>query len=128
MTVSFNYVPDNNMVPLFYAEMDNSAASTVQDDAPSLLIGMALSDSDMPLNELVIMPSKDLAKKMAGRGSQLARMVEAYRRTDPFGELRVIAVPDTGRAATGTVTFSGTATAAGAVSLYIGDDPGAGER
>ena len=120
MTVSFNYVPDNNMVPLFYAEMDNSAASTVQDDAPSLLIGMALSDSDMPLNELVIMPSKDLAKKMAGRGSQLARMVEAYRRTDPFGELRVIAVPDTGRAATGTVTFSGTATAAGAVSLYIG--------
>ena len=120
MTVSFNYIPADNRVPLFYAEMDNSAANTAQDSAPSLLIGMALSDAEMPVNQLVIMPSKDLAKKMAGRGSQLARMVEAYRRVDPFGELWVIAVPDSGQAATGTITFSGTATDAGAVNLYIG--------
>lgn len=120
MTVSFNYIPADNRVPLFYAEMDNSAANTAQDSGPSLLIGMALSDSDMPVNQLVIMPSKDLAKKMAGRGSQLARMVEAYRRVDPFGELWVIAVPDNGQAATGTITFSGTATDAGSVNLYIG--------
>lgn len=120
MTVSFNYIPADNRVPLFYAEMDNSAANTAQDSGPSLLIGMALSDSDMPVNQLVIMPSKDLAKKMAGRGSQLARMVESYRRVDPFGELWVIAVPDNGQAATGTITFSGTATDAGSVNLYIG--------
>lgn len=120
MTVSFNYIPADNRVPLFYAEMDNSAANTAQDSAPSLLIGMALSDAEMPVNQLVIMPSKDLAKKMAGRGSQLARMVEAYRRVDPLGELWVIAVPNSGQAATGTITFSGTATDAGAVNLYIG--------
>ncbi|ECL8477723.1 phage tail protein [Salmonella enterica] len=120
MTVSFNTIPDNNLVPIFYAEMDNSAANTAQDSAPSLLIGMALPESDMPLNQLVIMPSKDLAKKMAGRGSQLARMVDAYRRTDPFGELWVIAVPDNGQSASGTITFSGTATGAGSVNLYIG--------
>lgn len=120
MTVSFNTIPADNRVPLFYAEMDNSAANTAQDSAPSLLIGMALPESDMPLNQLVIMPSKDLAKKMAGRGSQLARMVEAYRQVDPFGELWVIAVPDNGEAATGTITITGTVTDAGTVNLYIG--------
>lgn len=120
MTVSFNTIPGDNRVPLFYAEMDNSAANTAQDSAPSLLIGMALPEANIPVNQLVIMPSKDLAKKMAGRGSQLARMVEAYRQVDPFGELWVIAVPDSGQQATGTVTISGTATDAGTVNLYVG--------
>lgn len=120
MTVSFNTIPADNRVPLFYAEMDNSAANTAQDSAPSLLIGMALPESDMPLNQLMIMPSKDLAKKMAGRGSQLARMVEAYRQVDPFGELWVIAVPDNGEVASGTITITGTATDAGTVNLYVG--------
>ncbi|ENR8889165.1 phage tail sheath subtilisin-like domain-containing protein [Citrobacter koseri] len=120
MTVSFNTIPADNRVPLFYAEMDNSAANTALGGAPSLLVGMALPESDMPLNQLVIMPSKDLAKKMAGRGSQLARMVEAYRQVDPFGELWVIAVPDNGEVATGTVTVTGTVTDAGSVNLYVG--------
>ena len=31
MTVSFNYIPADNRVPLFYAEMDNSAANTAQE-------------------------------------------------------------------------------------------------
>ncbi|TNV14903.1 phage tail protein [Buttiauxella sp. B2] len=120
MTVSFNTIPGENRVPLFYAEMDNSAANTAQDSAPSLLIGMALSDADLPLNQLVIMPSADMAKKLAGRGSQLARMVAAYRQVDPFGELWVVAVEDNGEVASGTLTVTGTATDAGSVNLYIG--------
>jgi phage tail sheath gpL-like len=120
MAVSFNTIPANNPVPLFYAEMDNSAANTTQTSAPSLLIGMALPDAEIPLNQLVIMPSADMAKKLAGRGSQLARMVAAYRQVDPFGELWVIAVTDDGEAASGTLTVSGTATDAGSVNLYIG--------
>lgn len=120
MSVSFNTMPADNRVPLFYAEVDNSAANTAQDSAPSLLIGMVLPGSEMPQNQLVIMPSDGMAKKMAGRGSQLARMVEAYRRVDPFGELWVIALADNGTAATGSLTVSGTATASGSVSLYIG--------
>lgn len=120
MAVSFNTIPANNPVPLFYAEMDNSAANTTQTSAPSLLIGMALPDADIPLNQLVIMSSADMAKKLAGRGSQLARMVAAYRQVDPFGELCVIAVTDDGEAASGTLTVSGTATDAGSVNLYIG--------
>ncbi|WP_370452884.1 phage tail sheath subtilisin-like domain-containing protein [Pantoea sp. Bo_2] len=49
-------------------------------------------------------------------------MVAAYRATDPFGELYVIAVDDDkqGTNATGTVSISGTANAAGTISVYIG--------
>ncbi len=38
---SFNTIPSNTLVPIFYAEMDNSAANTAQDSGASLLIGHA---------------------------------------------------------------------------------------
>lgn len=41
MTISFNTIPSNTLVPLFYAEMDNQAANTAQDSGASLLIGHA---------------------------------------------------------------------------------------
>lgn len=122
MTVSFSGVPSNIRVPLFYAEMDNSKANTAQTSAPSLLIGQALADASIERNKLVLMPSADQARKMCGSGSPLARMVDAYRKTDPFGELYVIAVNESAldTAATGEIQISGKATAAGAVSLYVG--------
>lgn len=120
MTIGFNHVQGQTRVPLFYAEMNNSAANTTQTRAPALLIGRPLPDADIPTNQLVIMPTADLAKKLAGRGSQLARMVAAYRKVDPFGELWVIAVPDEAESASGTIAVSGKATDAGAINLYIG--------
>lgn len=120
MTVSMNNIPSDLRVPLFYAEMDNSAANTSQTSAPSLLIGHANAGAAIATNQLVFMPSKDYAIQQCGAGSQLARMVEAYRLTDPFGELWVVAVPDTGTAATFTLTVTGAATGSGVVSLYIG--------
>ncbi|ELY2745828.1 phage tail sheath subtilisin-like domain-containing protein [Cronobacter dublinensis] len=121
MSVSFDSIPSNIRVPLFYAEMDNSKANTAQTSAPALLIGQALEDAKIERNKLVLMPTADQARKLCGQGSPLARMVEAYRKTDPFGELYVIAVSDPeGAPAVGEVTFSGSANASGAVSLYIG--------
>ncbi|MFW0827803.1 phage tail sheath subtilisin-like domain-containing protein [Cronobacter dublinensis] len=121
MSVSFDSIPSNIRVPLFYAEMDNSKANTAQTSAPALLIGQALEDAKIERNKLVLMPTADQARKLCGPGSPLARMVEAYRKTDPFGELYVIAVSSPeGAAAVGEVTFSGSANASGAVSLYIG--------
>lgn len=67
------------------------------------------------------MSSADYARQICGAGSQLARMVEAYRQTDPFGELYVIAVPEsTGAAATVTLTVTGAATETGTVNVYVG--------
>lgn len=121
MSVSFPTIPSDLRVPLFWAEMDNSEANTTQSSGPSLLIGYSSTDSTIAKNKLTILPSAALAGKVAGRGSQLARMVAQYRAVDPFGELWVIAVtePD-GETAKGTVTLTGNAQASGTLSLYIG--------
>lgn len=121
MSVSFTKIPSDLRVPLFWAEMDNSEANTTQSSGPSLLIGLSSAGSTIAKNKLAIMPSAALAGKVAGRGSQLARMVAQYRAVDPFGELWVIAVtePD-GETAKGTVTLTGNAQASGTLSLYIG--------
>lgn len=122
MSLSFNVIPSDLRVPLFYAEMDNSATNTAQDSGPALLIGHALPGADIQLNSPVIMPSAEMMQAHAGRGSQLHRMVTAYRRIDPIGELWVIAVPEPkGAAASGKITMSGTAQDSGVVTLYIGD-------
>ncbi|EOT3376555.1 phage tail protein, partial [Shigella boydii] len=109
------------LVPLFYAEMNNSAANTAVTSAPALLIGHASNDAAIEVNSLVLMPSADYARQICGAGSQLARMVEVYRQTDPFGELYVIAVPEArGAAATVRVTVAGEAEESGTLSLYVG--------
>ncbi|MEY5252134.1 phage tail sheath subtilisin-like domain-containing protein, partial [Salmonella enterica subsp. enterica serovar Corvallis] len=92
-----------------------------QDSGASLLIGHANNGAEIVANSLVLMPSADYARQICGAGSQLARMVEAYRQTDPFGELYVIAVPEsTGAAATVTLTVTGAATETGTVNVYVG--------
>ncbi|MBN7120338.1 phage tail protein [Erwinia billingiae] len=121
MSVSFPTIPSDLRVPLFWAEMDNSEANTTQSSGPSLLIGYSSADSTIAKNKLTIMPSAALAGKVAGRGSQLARMVTKYRAVDLFGELWVIAVDEPeGETAKGTVTLTGNAQASGTLSLYIG--------
>ena len=118
--VSYPNIPSNLRVPLFWAEMDNSEANTAQDSAPALLIGFAAAGSSIDKNKLTIMPSAALAGKVAGRGSQLARMVAKYRSVDPFGELWIIAVDEpAGDAATATLTITGNAQASGTISLYV---------
>ncbi|MCX8574520.1 MULTISPECIES: phage tail sheath subtilisin-like domain-containing protein [unclassified Gilliamella] len=123
MTISFNNIPSNIKVPLFYAEVDSSAANTIQDSGASLIIAYPLAESLIERNKLIIMPTADHAKKLSGRGSQLSRMVEAYRNIDNFGELFVIAVdePTAGSNASGTIQISGTAEETGTLSLYIGN-------
>lgn len=50
MTISFNTIPSNTLVPLFYAEMDNQAANTAQDSGASLLIGHANNGAEIVAN------------------------------------------------------------------------------
>ncbi|HDR2353274.1 TPA: phage tail sheath subtilisin-like domain-containing protein [Enterobacter roggenkampii] len=122
MTVSFNTVPASGvLVPLFYAEMDNSQANTATSSQPTVIFGHALKDSVIPLNELILVSSPSELRQQAGAGSQLARMAAAYRNVDLGGQLWAIAIPEPeGTTATGTVTIGGKAIAAGVISLYIG--------
>lgn len=123
-SISFSQIPAGNgiRVPLFYAEMDNSQANTLNNQPQrALLIGQKLAAGSAPVNTPVIVASESQAISLFGAGSMLERMVEIYRQIDPLGELWCIPVADNGAgvAATGTITVTGPATAAGTINLYI---------
>jgi phage tail sheath gpL-like len=123
MPVSFNYIPAGNgvRVPLFYAEMDNSQASYFSQPLRSLLIGQKLSTGSATANVPVLVSTTAQAIALFGIGSMLARMHAVYRLSDPTGEIWCLPVADAGAGvqATGTITVTGPATAAGTINLYI---------
>jgi phage tail sheath gpL-like len=123
MPISYNYIPAGNAikVPLFYAEMDNSQAGFFSNTLKTLLIGQKLVAGTQPANTPIIVGSTSQAIALFGRGSMLARMYEVYRLSDPTGEVWCMAVADAGAgvAASGTITVTGPATAAGTINLYI---------
>jgi phage tail sheath gpL-like len=121
MTISFNAVPANVRVPLFYAEVDNSQAGYFSQQLRTLLIGPKLAAGNAVANVPVLVAKSDQARELFGIGSILARMHEVYRANDPFGEIWCLPLTDpAGAAATGTITITGPATKAGALSVYIG--------
>lgn len=124
MSVSFNTIPSGLRVPLFYAEVDNSAAFTPSGSNTALLIGQMLDGGEAEAAVPVTVSTSSQAKTLFGRGSQLARMVDAYRKQDTVGQLVCIPLADaeSASAATGQVTISGQATESGTISLYIGAD------
>lgn len=121
MPVSFNTIPANIRVPLFYAEMDNSQAGYSSQNRRTLLIGQKLASASGATGTPMLVSSSDQAKQLFGVGSMLARMHEIYRKNDPFGEVWCMALADSGAgvAATGGIGVTGPATSAGTISLYI---------
>lgn len=124
MAVPFNTIPQKIFTPLFYAEVDNSAANTTTDSMQALLIGPMLTTGTATASEVTYVSSAEQAAELFGHGSLLHRMVKAYRDQDSSGTLYCLplADPESGVAATKTVTFTGTATEAGTVNLYVGYD------
>jgi phage tail sheath gpL-like len=124
MTVPFQNVPAKVLVPLFYAEVDNSQAGYFSQTVRTLLIGQKLAAGTGVANVPQLVSRPDQAKTLFGVGSMLARMHAKYREGDSFGEVWCIALddPGAGAAATGSLAIVGTATAAGTLSAYIGGD------
>lgn len=124
MSVSFNTIPAGIRVPLFWAEMDNSAAFTPVNDSVALLIGQMTSEGTAEAGKPIVCSSLSMANSLFGRGSVLAKMMKGYRATDVLGKVYCIALADdaSGSAASGTVTLSGAAIESGTLSLYIGSD------
>lgn len=121
MPVSFNNIPADLRVPLFYAEMDNSAANNARETLRALVLGHGLATVTAGKNQLQMVTTAQQVSGLVGAGSQLAAMVAAYRNVDSFGELWIVDVPEpsAGAAATATITVTGSAISAGVVSLYI---------
>lgn len=120
MAVPFSRIP-NTPLPLFYAEMDNSQANAFANNQRALLIGQKLAAGTAVTGVPVPVASVAQAKALFGVGSMLARMVEAWRNNDIYGEVWCLPIADNGAgvAATGTFTITGPATAAGTLSVYI---------
>nr|DAG47840.1 MAG TPA: tail component [Bacteriophage sp.] len=122
MAVSFSTIPSKVYTPLFYAEVDNSAANTTTDNMQALIIGPMLASGKATAKELTVVNSAEQAAELFGSGSILHRMVAAYRNQDSMGTLYALPLEDpvSGVAQTRTITVTGTATEAGVISLYIG--------
>lgn len=123
MTIPFASVPSNLRVPFVTAEFDSSRAQ----QGPALLsyraliIGQKRTAGTGTANSLVKVTSADQVLTLAGRGSMLHRQAKAWFANNRFTETWVGILDDAGAgvAATGTITVTGPATAAGTISLYI---------
>ena len=122
MAIGFSNIPADIRVPLFYAEMDNSAANTASSAMRRLIVAQVNNDAaGENIGGLVLVPSLGLAKSIGGPGSMLAAMYEAWRKVDPVGEVWCLPLQnDEGVAATATVTVTGAATESGLLNLYVG--------
>jgi phage tail sheath gpL-like len=124
MAVSFERIPANIRVPLFYAEISNRAGSYFQQLQPALLIGPKLADAaGVPL-EPVLVSDAQQAYGLFGAGSVLADMVATYRQNDPAGTLWCIPHEDPAAATAAhlTDTIAGTAGVSTVAAVYLGGD------
>lgn len=122
--VGFREIPQTLRVPLFFAELDTSRLNTASEPQRGLVIGQITTAGILAPGLPVLYQGAEWIRAAAGPGSELARMAESYRAGDRFGELWVLPLADAaaGVAATGTVAFSGAASAPGTLNLYIGGE------
>ena len=119
---TFENIPSDLRMPLFYAENDSSQVKQYSNNLRSLIVGQRLAAGSVEAKTPVSVFSADQADEYFGKGSMVARMVRAYRKNDQTTELYVIALDDAAGAtkASGEVALSGVATENGTLHVYCG--------
>lgn len=122
MPVSFNSIPANWRMPLYWVEVDPSKAGYPRSRLTSLLIGtMNSTGATAAANVPVPVPSQAVARELFGYGSMLDGMVQSFTENNFAQELWVLPIAEpTGNKATATITFTAPPTAAGVLPIYIG--------
>ena len=124
MTISFDNIPSTLRVPFVYVEIDNSNAvqGAVIQPYKILVFGQRLAAGTVLAHVPTRVTSAAQAKTYFGAGSMLAQMLEALIDANNFTECWAVALDDdaAGVKATGTITFTGPATAGGTLYIYIG--------
>lgn len=124
--IVFNAIPNNLRVPFVTAEFSTTKAQQGSALLPYrvLIIGQKLAGGAWTANTLYTATSVDQVIAGAGRGSMLHRQALAYFANNRFTETWFMPVADNagGTAASGTLTVTGPATAAGTLSLYVGGE------
>jgi phage tail sheath gpL-like len=124
MSITFSSVPSNLRVPFVTAEFNNQRASQGTALLPYrvLIIGQKLNAGVWAGNSLQKASNVDQVIAGSGRGSMLHRMALKYFENNRVTEtwFGVLADNGAGVAASGTLTVTGPATAAGTINLYLG--------
>lgn len=112
-------MPPGWRVPFFWIRIDGSQAGTPRTELRTLIMApMLAAGTAAPDTPVTIGPAEDAAVAF-GTGSIAHRMAVAYRLNDPYGNLVMVGLADTGTKSAGDVTFGGVATEDGEISLYI---------
>jgi phage tail sheath gpL-like len=124
-SISFNGIPGSVRVPGTYIEIDNSRAVRGLSTWPArvVLIGQRRpGQGSVPGAVPVRVTSVQEARNFFGRGCLITQMFEAWFAAGPPTEVWGLSLADDpgSTAATWTISFAGTTTAAGEIVLYIG--------
>lgn len=121
--ISFDQTPATYRNPGVVAEISNTRAirSLVLRPYRALLFGQRLSSGTVAAGVLTQVTRAEQAATYFGRGSQLDRMVRAFKANNDFTALFVMPLDDllAGVAAQGGLGFTGPATASGTLPIYI---------
>jgi phage tail sheath gpL-like len=121
MPVSFNSIPANWKMPLYWVEVDPSMAGYPRSRLTSLIIGTKLASGSALVNVPVPVPSQADARALFGGGSMLDGMVEAFTENNFAQELWVVPIAEAGAGvqATGSISVTTPAASAGTLPVYI---------
>ncbi len=120
MPISFNRIPSNWKVPLYWVEVDPSKAGLPINQQNVLLVGVQLTaTAKAPVNIPIAISSQAQADYQFGQGSQLANMFKAYLANNFAGSAFGLPVVEGSTAASGTVTVATPPTVAGTFHLYV---------
>jgi phage tail sheath gpL-like len=121
MPISFANIPANIKVPLYYVEVDPSMAGLPSINLRALMVGIMTSDGSATPDVPVPIGSQSMADAFFGPGSELSRMFQAYYSNNFANEVwgLPVAEPVAATAATGTITITTPAAAAGTLHLFI---------
>lgn len=122
--IAFMTIPLDWRVPGQYIEIDNTKAVRGLPGMPRkiLILGQRLAAGTVAAGVLTRVSRKEDGVGYFGRGSMLAQMIAASIKVNPYTETWALALDDlvAGVAATGTITVTGSATAAGTLYVYVG--------
>jgi phage tail sheath gpL-like len=121
MPVSFNSIPANWRMPLYWVEVDPSMAGYPRSRLASLIFGIMLPTGTATADVPVPVPSLADARQLFGYGSMLDSMVDFFTQNNFAQELWVVPIAEAaaGVAATGKLTVTAAAVSAGTLPVYV---------
>ena len=121
--INFLSVPNNNRTPFVFIEFNNAnAVQSISQPFNALMLGQMTSAATATAATPVSVSSYAQAQSLFGQNSMLANMCRVWFQNNTTIPLTVIPLADNGAGttSTATITFTGPATAAGTLALYIG--------